>query len=63
MADIEELAHKYTRSELERLKWDLRYYKYKSTQIADELEKSQEKVLDTLVKIREQEAIIQAGLQ
>ena len=52
---LKELKQKYTLSELECLKWDLKYQKHRSTQIADELEKSQEKVLDILVKIRELE--------
>ena len=52
---LEELTRKCTLSELECLKWDLRYQKHRSTQIADELEKSEEKVLDILVKIRELE--------
>ena len=55
MADIEELTRKCTLSELECLKWDLKFEKKRNSRLANELEESEIRLMDLLVKIRELE--------
>ena len=53
MERLEELNQQYIFNRLKCLKWDLKYHKHKNTQIARELEESDDAIIDILEEIHD----------